>query len=443
MTLRRLASLMAASLALACAALGQEEVLPAAEGLLRPDDQVAFLRNGDIYMVSGEGRGLQRLTNTTDREVSLRAAPDGSALVYESFDAATNEFAIYTHDLASGMSRQIIPVGHAPSWSPDGGWLAYTANVPGGAYEVFVCDRHGQNIQRLTDTPTSELYPVWSPDGSRLAYLRDLPEATRRSQVLVIRDAAGGEVEVTTLTDQQVTGLSWAPGANLLLGARVTEAQVRDELYEIRPEPGTPRRLTEGLDGETAGAWLPEVAGLLCSQVSRSASRPIVRTLDGTGSLVPGTESGDLEPTLIPGPSRRAPTVYVRNRRSFYLPAPRIVGDDVLLPLQALAPQIGWMVTPEGATLRLTMGDRELDLDPTTGALSSGDAPLLLNPLPVLIDQALLVPVGALAEHLALTVDWNPTARVLRVTTKEATDEPSERPETERVAPSDPEPGIQ
>jgi dipeptidyl aminopeptidase/acylaminoacyl peptidase len=62
----------------------------------------------------------------------------------------------------------------APSWSPDGTRLAYSASpttllreTRTDAYVVTVADKHNERISRSTDVAST---PVWSPDGRTLAY---------------------------------------------------------------------------------------------------------------------------------------------------------------------------------------------------------------------------------------------------------------------------------
>lgn len=399
------------------------------ESLLAPDDLVVFVRNNDLFVVGGSGKGVRQLTSTSDREIGASGCPDGASVVYEAFDSQRNEFAIFVLPIEGGIARKVVPVGHAPAWSPDGGRLLYTANVRGG-YDVFMCNRNGGGVQRLTDTPGSEMYPVWSPDGTHVAYVRDRQDGQQRSQLVVLRDAMGKETELATLVAMQVTKMNWSPGPNLIVSGRTTDTPARDALYEIKPEPGKPRQLTQGLDNELWGSWLPRGNGLLATQVSRSTARPILRTTEASGKPLPGTEAGDADPCVVPGPSSRAPQIYVNTRRSFYLPTARLAGDDVLLPLGELAKQLGWQVVPDGANLKLTQGDTSLALNPADGTLTAGETKTTLTPTPTMVAGALMVPARTMATALAARCEWDGQARVLRLSSrKEEPHAPTGRPQ--------------
>jgi len=420
---------LATFLVIAAAAGALSPALRAAdEPLISPDDLLVFVRNNDLYTVSGDGKGLRQLTTTPDRELGVTASPDGSTVCYEAFDTQRNEFAIYTLPIEGGVPLKVLAVGHSPSWSPDGGRLLYTANVRGG-YDVFMSNRLGGAVQRLTDTPGSEMYPVWSPDGTRIAYLRDLQDGQQRSQSVLLRDAMGKETELTTLVGLQVTKMTWSPGPDLIISARSTGTTTHDALYALKPEAGKPRQLTQGLDNEVCGSWLPRGGGLLATQVNRTASRPILRLLDGATKPLPGTEAGDSDPCLVPGRGSRAPQVYVGGRRSFYLPTGQLVDNDVLLPLGELAKQLGWALAPEGEKLKLSKGAVSLMLNPADGALTAGETTTALSPAPRMVGGALMAPARALAGALEARCEWDEQARVLRLTRKEEPNAPTGRPQ--------------
>lgn len=63
-----------------------------------------------------------------------------------------------------------------PSWSPEGGRLAYHLNVKGHemGFDVWVAQVEGGDAVNLTeDHPGNDLYPSRSPDGSQIAFWSD------------------------------------------------------------------------------------------------------------------------------------------------------------------------------------------------------------------------------------------------------------------------------
>jgi WD40-like Beta Propeller Repeat len=59
-----------------------------------------------------------------------------------------------------------------PQWSPDGQWLLF-AGAPErftGPRDLYLVRPDGNDLTKLTDTPDDEITPTWSPDGSRIAF---------------------------------------------------------------------------------------------------------------------------------------------------------------------------------------------------------------------------------------------------------------------------------
>jgi Tol biopolymer transport system component len=92
---------------------------------------------------------------------------------------------------------------HSPSFSPDGGRIAFVSNRS-GTLEIWISRRDGSGAVRLTSmNSVSTGSPRWSPDGRRIAFDS---WASGRSGIYVV-DAGGG---VTKLLSAGTDG-SWLP----------------------------------------------------------------------------------------------------------------------------------------------------------------------------------------------------------------------------------------
>src|SRR3712207_5849543 len=87
----------------------------------------------------------------------------------------------------------------APTFSPDGRWLAFLRAEPGGKPQVVVLPTAGGAPRRLTDSPLGAGAPVWSPDSRRLAYTARVPEHGRYGTVEGVDPAAEPPRLITTL----------------------------------------------------------------------------------------------------------------------------------------------------------------------------------------------------------------------------------------------------
>ena len=59
-----------------------------------------------------------------------------------------------------------------PSWSPDGRQLVFTG-FDGGLSDLFIINRDGTGLRRLTSDKYADLHPAWSPDGKTIAFVTD------------------------------------------------------------------------------------------------------------------------------------------------------------------------------------------------------------------------------------------------------------------------------
>ncbi len=115
---------------------------------------------------------------------------------------------LFVVDLAGSPPKALTdePCDHtAPSWSPDGGWIAYVANPRPDAdwtnvQDLWVIPSEGGAARCLTRSVGPCSNPVWSPDGQWIAYLgHDNAYGTATlTRVWVVQAAGGGEPRALT-----------------------------------------------------------------------------------------------------------------------------------------------------------------------------------------------------------------------------------------------------
>ena len=59
-----------------------------------------------------------------------------------------------------------------PAWSPDGTKLAFSSTRDGNP-EIYIVNRDGSGLRRLTNSPSIDITPTWSPSGTQIAFTSD------------------------------------------------------------------------------------------------------------------------------------------------------------------------------------------------------------------------------------------------------------------------------
>ena len=131
---------------------------------------LSFSGDQEIYLLTGSGKVIKRLTNIRGIDVSPTWSPDGKKFAFVSNRAGSPQ--IYVQDLASAKVRRLTYEGSyntQPSWSPQGDKIAY-ASVVEGRRNIVVMDLEGQEPLQLTHESGDNESPSWSPDGSLLVF---------------------------------------------------------------------------------------------------------------------------------------------------------------------------------------------------------------------------------------------------------------------------------
>jgi Tol biopolymer transport system component len=102
-------------------------------------------------------------------------SPTGNEIVYSVVN--DNTTSIYRSGLSAG-SVNILLAGdatenYAPSWSPDGQWIAFQSTLGSPRSDLWIMDRNGGNLRRVlyTDNAYWSRAPSYSPDGQWLAFV--------------------------------------------------------------------------------------------------------------------------------------------------------------------------------------------------------------------------------------------------------------------------------
>lgn len=162
--------------------------------------------NPEIYLMDPKGKIVQRLTHSSEIDVS-------------------------------------------PTWSPDGQMLAFVSNRTGSP-QIYVMDRTGANVRRLTMEGKYNSEPDWSPRGDKIVF------STQQGgfQICVINPDGTGEMQLTSVGSNESP--KWSPNGRHII---FTSTQSGGKQIFIMRDNGTQlRQITRGSKNETP-AWSPNL----------------------------------------------------------------------------------------------------------------------------------------------------------------------------------------
>ena len=125
-----------------------------------------------------------------------------------------------------------------PSFSPDGGQVAFSWNGEGqDNYDIYVKLAGGGPPLRLTKDQRREVSPAWSPDGREIAFLRE-------GAVFVVSALGGPERKITDTKGPFYPRVAWTPDAKWLAVQDRTTTLEPYSLFLVSVSSGTKRRIT-------------------------------------------------------------------------------------------------------------------------------------------------------------------------------------------------------
>jgi Tol biopolymer transport system component len=268
------------------------EFSPAANPWL---ERAPSVNAGELWVMNGDGSQQTRLILSDGRDGPSNAAfsPDGTRIAYTQIHVGDHsplddDYDIWVAD-ADGTHGRPLVQGQGfqwiPHWSPDGAWIVYTDEPPGGPWMAsgppvpggggfvgpgFLLGRSGQvrqyahiwriradgsgSPQQVTRGDADDRAATYSPDGTRLAF-----DSTRGGPTRVyVMDADGSNPRRLT-GGADDWGATWSPdGRWIAYNSWPGGLDVGTQIWLVTPDGKSPRQLTDAPTQLREPSWSPD-----------------------------------------------------------------------------------------------------------------------------------------------------------------------------------------
>lgn len=182
-----------------------------------------------------------------------------------------------------GKATQLTTAGtnSGPGWSRDATKIAWMRILaPSTTEELWVINASGSSAHALTKGASTNKAPSWSPSGDRIAFTAKY--ATHIPQIWIIPSAGGTPVKLTSAESGE-TEPSWSPDGHSIVYAVAINGQLN--LWRLDPDQPSvaPVQLTQPATGsDVSPAWSPDGTKIAFDSTRDGTDRIYVMNADGS-----------------------------------------------------------------------------------------------------------------------------------------------------------------
>lgn len=168
---------------------------------------LSYEGNPMIYLLSGNGKIMRKLTRHWGIDVAPTWSPDGKEFAFVSDRSGSPQ--IFIKNVEEGIVRRLTYEGNyntSPQWSPRGNYIAYVG-LKNGHFDIYLIGVDGGSPIRLTREAGNNESPTWSPDGTLIAFSSTMEGPSR----IYVMNANGTDQRRLLLLAGEQTNPSWSP----------------------------------------------------------------------------------------------------------------------------------------------------------------------------------------------------------------------------------------
>ncbi len=276
------------------------EVLMLLTGNAGPfDSQIAFVYGTggqkEIYTCDFDGYEPRAFTNHKSITLAPSWSPDGQWISYTAYRQGRPSLFIKNRLENRGAVVSEAGVNLNGEWMPGRSELAATLSLTGDE-EIYLLSETGKIMKRLTREAGIDVSPTFSPDGTKMAFVSNRSGGPQ----IYIMDVASGSCERLTFEGRYNTQPSWSPKGDRI--AYTAMVKNRIDILTIDPRTGQTSQLTYDSGDNESASWSPDGSLIVFSSTREGPSRIYVMTPFGTDQRrlldLPGEQA---QPSWSPG----------------------------------------------------------------------------------------------------------------------------------------------
>jgi TolB protein len=163
----------------------------------------------EIYISDYDGDNQRPVTTGRTLSITPSWSPDARSIAYTSYRRGPGN--IFISNIFQGTLEEVTKnagENWLPAFSPDGNRICFSSTRGGTSAQVYVMNRDGSNVRRLTNDKWINTTPTWSPSGNQIAFVSD---RTGSPQIYTIdADGLGQPTRVTT-SESYADRPAWSP----------------------------------------------------------------------------------------------------------------------------------------------------------------------------------------------------------------------------------------
>src|SRR5579871_3569106 len=195
-------------------------------------------------------------------------SPNGKWIAYVSNRSGNAE--LYLHSLEDGHEVQLTHMGariNSYTWAPDGHAIAFAGDRYGN-YDIYTVDVPSGAVKRLTSDILNEVSPTWMPDSRRVVFVQ-LDDRWLNHEIFQADAIGSGAprsiVKDTSFFDYEEGGMFGTPqvspdGSTLLFRSHRSGWL---NYWAVPASGGTPRQVSAESADQTGARWSPDGKSIL------------------------------------------------------------------------------------------------------------------------------------------------------------------------------------